>query len=318
VDEVIFVEVLGRAGEIDQRHAIARLPATIGRAYDNDVILDDPYVAPHHLRLERSRSGGLELVDLGSRNGFFALDPTRRVACTGADPDARFRVGHTQLRIRPRSYAVPAERDDAVRTPWHRNPASLVGLYAAALACLLLYGFASTTERIEPLKLAMPAIWVTLGLCVWAATWAFAGKALGARANLAAHASVALAGLVALFVVATAGGYAAFALSSSAIDAGTILPLAAVAAWALYRHLTLVSRQPHRTLALAALGVVVGVVGVLSLADHASRQDQLGRMTFLREIKTPAVRLVTGASPEAFFAAAEDLKHQIDAARSAD
>jgi len=138
VDEVIFVEVLGRAGDLVHRHAVARLPATIGRAYDNDVILDDPYAAPHHLRLERAESGGLLLVDLDSRNGLFALDPTARVARATARPDARFRIGHTQLRIRPRSHAVPVERDDVVRTPRHREPAALAGLYAAALACVLL------------------------------------------------------------------------------------------------------------------------------------------------------------------------------------
>jgi hypothetical protein len=318
VDEVIFVEVLARAGDVVQRHAVARLPATIGRAYDNDVILDDPYAAPHHLRLERGGSGELLLVDLGSRNGLFALDPTARVARAMAGPDGRFRVGHTQLRIRPRSYAVPAERDDVARTPWHRKPVALAGLSAVAIGCVLLYGFASTTDRIEPLKLAMPAIWVALGLGVWASTWAFAGKALGGRGNFAAHAGIALAALVLLFVVATLGGYAAFAFSSSAIDDATIVPIAMALAWSLYRHLTLVSRQPRRTLALRAFGIVVGIFGVLSLADLADRKDHVSRMAFLKAIKSPAVRLVSGASPEAFFAAAQDLKSKVDALRKAE
>jgi hypothetical protein len=318
VDEVIFVEVLGRTGDVVQRHPVARLPATIGRAYDNDVILDDPYAAPHHLRLERTGSGELVLVDLDSRNGLFALDPTARVAQATARPDARFRVGHTQLRIRPRSYAVPAERDDVARTPWHRQPVALAGLAAIALGCVLLYGFASTTDRLEPLKLAMPAIWVMLGLGAWASAWAFAGKALGARGNFAAHAGIGLAAVALLLVAATLGGYAAFAFSSSAIEEATIVPIGVVLAWSLYRHLALVSRQPRRTLALRAFGIVVGIFGVLSLADLAGQKDQVSRMVFLKEIKSPAVRLVPGASPEAFFAAAQDLKPKVDALRQAD
>jgi hypothetical protein len=318
VDELIFVEVLGRGGEVVQRHAVDGLPATLGRGYDNDVILDDPYCAPHHLRLERGESGEPVLVDLGSRNGLYALDPTMRVARAAAGPEARFRIGHTQLRIRPQGYAVPAEREDAAHAPWHRRPLPLVVLYAAALACVVAYGFVSTVDRIEPLRLAMPAIWITLGVCGWAAAWAFAGRALGARGNPAAHASIALAGLVFLFVVATVFGYAAFAFSSSVVDEGTIVPLALIAAWALYRHLTLVSRQPRSSLAFTAFGIVVGAVGVLSLADYAGQRDQLSRMAFLREIKTPAVRLVTGASPEAFFASAQELKARVDALRKSD
>jgi len=96
------------------------------------------------------------------------------------------------------------------------------------------------------------------------------------------------------------------------------VPIAAVLAWTLYRHLTLVSRQPRRTLAVAAFLIVVGVFSVLSLADHASQKDQLSRMAFLKEIKSPAVRLVPGASPEAFFAAAQDLRPKVDALRKAD
>jgi hypothetical protein len=318
VDEVIFVEVLGRGGEVAQRHAVTRLPATIGRAYDNDVILDDPYVAPHHLRLERTESGELALADLASRNGLFALDPTERVSQAIARPEARFRAGHTQLRIRPRSYAVPAEREDVARSPWHRRLAVFAVLYVAAVACVLLYGFTSTYERIEPLKLAMPAVWVTLGVCAWAAVWAFAGKAIAARGNFVAHASIACAALVLLLGVAALGGYAAFAFSSSAIDQGTLVPIAAVAAWALFEHLALVSRQRRRALAAAACGIVIALVGVLSLAEYASQKEQINRMAFLREIKSPAVRLVRGESPEAFFAAAQDLKPKVDALRGND
>jgi hypothetical protein len=316
VDELIFVEVLGRAGDVVQRHAVAALPATIGRAYDNDVILDDPYAAPHHLRLELTESGDLALVDLGSRNGLYALDPTTRVARAVAGPEARFRIGHTQLRIRPRSYVVPAEREEAARAPWHRRPLPLAVVYLAALACVVAYAFVSTVDRIEPLKLVMPAVWVTLGACGWASVWAFAGKALGARGNFGAHASIALAALVFLFVVATVFGYAAFAFSSATVGDATIVPLAVVVAWALYRHLTFVSRQPRHTLALTAFGIVVGMFGVLSLADYAGQRDQLSRMAFLREIKTPAVRVVSGASPEAFFAAAQELKPKVDALRT--
>jgi hypothetical protein len=318
VDELIFVEVLGRAGDVVQRHTVAGLPATIGRGYDNDVILDDPYCAPHHLRLERSESGELVLVDLGSRNGLHALDPTTRVARAAAGPETRFRVGHTQIRVRPRSYAVPAEREDAAHAPWHRRPLPLAVLCAVALACVLAYNFVTTTDRIEPLRLVMPAVWIVLGVCGWASAWAFAGRALGARGNAVAHASIAFAGLAFLFIVATVFGYAAFAFSSSTVDDGTIVPLAAVAAWALYRHLTLVSRQPRRTLALTAFGIVVGAVSVLSLADYAGQREQLSRMAFLREIKTPAVRLVPGASPEAFFASAHELKAKVDALRRVD
>ncbi|MCW5625267.1 MAG: FHA domain-containing protein, partial [Burkholderiales bacterium] len=112
MDEVIHVEILGRLGDVAHRITLHHLPVRIGRAYDNDVIVDDPYVAPHHLRVERDADGALHAVDLGSRNGLHLLDPVRRVANTPVGGGERLRIGHTPLRIRARDFAVPAELPD--------------------------------------------------------------------------------------------------------------------------------------------------------------------------------------------------------------
>ena len=314
MDEVIFVEVLGRDGQAVQRHPVTRLPATLGRGYDNDVILDDSYVAAHHARLSQTESGELLLADLGSRNGLLALDPTRRVSQTVVHPDARFRIGHTQLRIRPQSYAVPAEREEPA-SPRFRRAATFVGLYAAALACILLYSFVSTYEGIDAVTLAMPAVWVMLGAPAWAGLWAFAGKAMGGRGNFIAHASIASAAVTLLIGLETVGGYAAFAFSSRAIYGGRIAPMVGVAAWGLFNHLKLVSRHRRRTLALSACGIVIALLGGWSLPDYANQKDAVNHMAFLREIKSPRFRLVRGESPETFFAAVTPLRPQVDALR---
>jgi hypothetical protein len=41
---------------------------TLGRALDNDIILSDPTVAPHHLKIIRHQDGRLELVNLATVN----------------------------------------------------------------------------------------------------------------------------------------------------------------------------------------------------------------------------------------------------------
>ena len=47
MDEMIWVEILDRHRNVATRHRLGD-GASIGRAYDNDVIVDDPTVAPHH------------------------------------------------------------------------------------------------------------------------------------------------------------------------------------------------------------------------------------------------------------------------------
>jgi hypothetical protein len=45
MEPLTFVEILDKRGHVMQRLRVERLPATIGRAYTNDVILDDPFVS---------------------------------------------------------------------------------------------------------------------------------------------------------------------------------------------------------------------------------------------------------------------------------
>jgi pSer/pThr/pTyr-binding forkhead associated (FHA) protein len=57
MEQVIWVEVLGRHRDVAARYRCAGPMVHVGRAYDNDVVLDDPYVAPRHLRIARDESG---------------------------------------------------------------------------------------------------------------------------------------------------------------------------------------------------------------------------------------------------------------------
>ena len=47
-----LLEVLDRDGMVRQAWRIERWPVTIGRALDNDVVLTDPHVAPHHATID--------------------------------------------------------------------------------------------------------------------------------------------------------------------------------------------------------------------------------------------------------------------------
>ena len=46
----------------------------LGKATDNEVVADHPYVSRHHARLTRDQEGRLLLEDLGSTNGTFVND----------------------------------------------------------------------------------------------------------------------------------------------------------------------------------------------------------------------------------------------------
>ena len=93
------VEIIDRGGAVHSRVRIDHLPFKLGRALDNDLVIDDIYVCPHHAEIRAE--DGLMLVDLQSVNGSFqGLKRTReeRLALPGS---VDFRLGHSLMRFRP-------------------------------------------------------------------------------------------------------------------------------------------------------------------------------------------------------------------------
>ena len=131
---MIWIDVLSRHGEIAARIRINADEARIGRAFDNDIVVDDPHVAPHHLRIYRGEDGELVAEDMQSLNGLYPEHGAHRVAKLSLAREPGFRIGRTTLRVRDARHPVPPER---LLTP-PRKHAQWAGLLGGILLVLLL------------------------------------------------------------------------------------------------------------------------------------------------------------------------------------
>ncbi|MFT4560716.1 MAG: hypothetical protein ACI9BW_000450 [Gammaproteobacteria bacterium] len=84
----LVLDVVNRAGRTLERHRACGLRLTIGRAFDNDVILSDETVSPHHAVIQCAENGDIVVVDLESLNG------TRADIRIGAGEVARLHSGN--------------------------------------------------------------------------------------------------------------------------------------------------------------------------------------------------------------------------------
>ncbi|MBN1888202.1 MAG: FHA domain-containing protein [Thermoflexales bacterium] len=90
---------LARGGT--DEHPLARAEINLGRAPDNDVILDDPQVSGHHARLNLTGST-VTLMDLGSLNGI-SVNGQRIPPRTSVElnPGDAFQIDEFTFRLRP-------------------------------------------------------------------------------------------------------------------------------------------------------------------------------------------------------------------------
>lgn len=312
MDELIHIEVLDRHGQVATRHVARTLPVRIGRAYDNDLILEDPYLAPHHLVLERGPAGELELVDAGSRNGLFRAGARQRIARECVDPEARYRAGKTELRIRSSAHPVADELVDASPRSVRAPLVALLSVVAMA-AVVLLDVWSSTFEKTELTKFASSPVLSVLALVVWAGAWGFAGRLFSGASRFAAHVIVGALTVISVFIAVNQSDYLAFALSMPGADYLALATVWAIVAWGLWRHLALTLRNAGRGAGLAAASVATAGIGLFVLYAYLDQVDDLNRMAFSTAIKPPAVRLVEGRGAAEFFQDAEALENRLAA-----
>jgi hypothetical protein len=319
---MIFVEVLGRRGDVVQRVRLERLPATIGRGYQCEVIVSDPLVDAEHARVALDDQGRMVLEDLGSRNGLFADGVRGRMSRVPIGGVTTARIGHTLLRIVPEGAAVPpalldtdsGDRLAALLASSRWNAVVLIAGFAAAAVWLWLGG----TEA----RAASVAGGETLGILIasaaWAGFWALIGRANVQRFAFWPHLTLTWLFLVAVGALGASAGYAEFLFPDAPFDGLAMLAALALAAALFARHLGLAThlRRRHRNLIAATTAAAILLLVLLAgrIAGDAAEDATVALSVSLKPL--PA-RLVPAAGLEAFLRKSDGLKREIDGLKAA-
>lgn len=123
-----YLEHLHRDGSVHQRIALPDAPEAelrIGRALDNDLVLDDPHCAPYHAILRHDADAGVTLHDLRSINGLripVRFGRSRRCSTVHRTPEApdntRIQIGNSGIGVRHSSWVMAPEQPLSTRMIW--------------------------------------------------------------------------------------------------------------------------------------------------------------------------------------------------------
>ncbi len=307
-DDIIWVEVLSRQRDVVARHRCVGPEVSIGRGYANDVVLDDPYVAPRHLRIARSPAGAWIAEDLGSAGGLFADGDKRRHATIVLDGERPIRIGHTLLRIRDAGHAVQSER-----LPPRQGHHALFIAVAFALAMVgieTLSLWLSETDQPKISRYAVPIVTLLLGIIGWTAVWAVVTRIFSHEARFERHLLIAASAVLAISLLTETVGFFSFALSWRALSVYQYVGLWCIVAAACFFHLREVGPARLKlkaavVLGLLAVGIAMHTVSQFDGGRGASQQAQVRLMP-------PVFRLAPLHSEDAFFADIERLKGRLD------
>jgi len=317
----LILEVLdARTGEVRVRRWLEGGPLTLGRGYDNDIVIDDPYVDAHHARIGLDEGGAFVIEDLGSLNALVGPDGTRQTQVP-ARAGTVLRVGRTTLRFQDSDAPLPsALRDAGGRVGWFRVPGWLgttwgqLTVTGTATGVFAWNTWLGTYEKSGASESVSTALGLLMLVTVWAGVWAVAGRVVVQRFRFLAHVAVTSSAAVAALIYATGSDWAAFVFPDNALGR----PVAIVLGIALVTTLVAVqlglasvmTRRRRWVAGLVTSGVLLAIAGVVRLAEERSFSDVAEFSGTLKPY--PAALLPTGRV-ERLGADEVDLKRRVDA-----
>ncbi len=309
-DRLALITLLDREGRALRSVDVQAWPLTIGRALDQQLVLDDASVAAHHATLAVDAEGRLLLTVGSSVNGAWLDGQHLAAGQTRVMPHqpSVLQLGHSKLMLRQRSETLAPEQP----LPAHllrgvtRSRGVLGGLQPGAqlwlvsallMAALVLQHWLSLDPGADftawlPALVGLPA-----AVVAWCATWALLSKLFQHRFEFMAHLHIALPGLLLIEVLDSLLPIVAASLGWPWLWRLTPPLRALLMAWVVYRHLALLMpHQPQRAAAAMVAATVAG--GAISLAFTHRSTDRFSAPAYMSTLPLPMLD-ATPAVPSA-------------------
>ncbi|HUQ27233.1 MAG TPA: FHA domain-containing protein [Usitatibacter sp.] len=309
---MMWIEILSHHGDVWSRVPVEKDEARVGRAFDNDVVIDDPHVAPHHLRIHRAEDGELVAEDLGTLNGLYAEHGAHRVPRLSLAREPGFRIGRTTLRVRDAAHPVAPEK---LLTPPRAHAAWAGTLGAVLLLMLLVLQWLTFTSQPNANAVFMPLLGFVTGLALWTSLWSVLSRIFFGQAQFALMLRIAVTVCIALVIWDQVTETASFSLAWREAAEYSGLGAWALLGAACYGHLHAIGPKHMR----AAMGLVIALVIAGAALQYFGRSETrriIGQRASLGDLRPPSFRVVPLASADAFFQKADGARARVDKART--
>ena len=305
-----LLEALDRDGMVRQAWRIERWPVTIGRALDNDVVLTEPHVAPHHATIdlvpaaEEGVAASL-VVNAGTTHNGVNVGRQRiaggaSLSFADAGRDLDLHIGRTALRLRLPGHALAPELTLAPMLSREIRWLPTLGLALLSLAFVLLNTWIENDPDALGREIAKAVLAGLLLAALWCGFWALLSKIFARQSSFAWHVRVFVVASLAFVVLGAVPPLLAFALSWHWVTDFAFVVVIAAVATTIYFHLLAVEPGRHRLMrAVAVTGFVVGVA--LQLWFNFQRTGRPGEELYMNHLFVPQLRLARPVPVESFI-----------------
>jgi len=301
----IIIELISRSRRVIERYHFTGSSVSIGRAYDNDLIISDPHISPHHSIIRDLGVDGWRIEDLNSKNGIFTRKHVRIHAhdkiCSGEE----IILGKTHLRIFDRLHKVPDALTmnpvEKVIQPLSRTPNAIVFI-ALALAVFGLDSYLDMFVDFEFRHIFTDTMGMMLIATCWALVWALIGRIMRHDARFLIQLVITLAYLLCEVLFSNSLDLLAFNRGSNTASfaLGTIghFILFSLLLW---MNLYIAISQTDRKRLLVAASISCSAVSLVLLYYFLNVPEFSAFPQYVNYLKPPALQWLHPVNTETFL-----------------
>ncbi len=216
----VIIEVSESNNNIIQKHSFNNFPVRIGRGYQNDIILSDPYVCSEHLNILENKDEFI-LKDNDSENGIFINNKRIKDNELSLASGTYFKIGNTTIQIFSEKHIIPKSLKFDFWSTFYGKILFKGFAYVSLIALLLtlmLDLYLRTYKIITISKLLNEALIGLLMVTAWTVLWGVIGFLIKRKAYFHSHLLITSLYLIALIELKTFIECISFYFNSSAIN----------------------------------------------------------------------------------------------------
>lgn len=313
-----WIEVVDASGRIIARRSAEGVPCTIGSAYDNNLFVDGPDVAPYHARIDREADGGLTVTVLGQSSGLHRPGAPERAMSLALSASAPVAMAGGVIRLVADvsgDISLPATATEPTSSGWRaiiaRAPVQW-GSAALLAVCGAAIGYFTMPGSDRAISAAAVALALLVAECAWVAVWAIAGRIRHGRARFGQHFVVATAIAVIGWGVGEMESWQKFLLpGATAIALALTVLMSLVWVLAVLAHLQVMNPASWNKHLRIAVGFGVALFAIVLGAREY--QGQWGsNVEFSSVLKPLRATLVPAKNQEQFSTSLKSLQDALD------
>lgn len=312
VQRLALLEVLDKSGNALNRLLVNEWPVTVGRAMSADLVIDDPHIAPEHLRISELDAGFVQVQVLdtvnGVRRGYGTLMQRGMLFDWSGTDD----LGLGRLRLRLRLPNTPLAPEQPLPTFAWRPIGITVALVLALVCATLMDAWFKTTSGAKFTQAAIPALTIWLGsIALWAGVWALATKLFTGHLQFVRHVRIVCAVLLVDTVVSGLAYLLAFMFSWESLARYNGLLSAPVLGVGVFLQLMVIT--PQRRKGLAALLACTVLAVVLTWAgSNWQKNKRISNELYLSALFPPSWRFASAVPVDQLVLDAKSIEQRLD------